>query len=57
MIAEAPIMAKTNAQYEIENDARRLVEAEVIRKDPKRFKAAVALIKKENSARISAVTP
>lgn len=49
-------MAKTEAQYAIENDARTLVEAEMIRKDTERHKKAVAQIKKENAARKSAVT-
>jgi len=48
-------MAKTNAQYEIEADARTLVDAEVIRKDTKRYEKAVAQIKKENAARKEAV--
>lgn len=50
-----PIMAKTNAQYDIESDARILVDAEIVRKDTKRFEKAVAQIKKENAARASAV--
>ena len=50
-----PEMPKSDAQYKIEQDARSLVEAELIKKDSKRFKAAVAHIKKENSARASAV--
>jgi len=48
-------MAKTDAQYAIEDDARTLVEAEVIRKDSKRHGKAIAQIKKENAARASAV--
>lgn len=44
-----------NKKWEIEQDARTLVEAEVVRKDPKRFKAAVTQIKKENAARSEAV--
>jgi len=42
---------KTNAQYEIENDARALVEAEIIKQDSQRFTKAIAQIKKENAAR------
>jgi len=52
---EGPVMAKTEAQYEIENNARTLVDAEIVRKDTKRFNAAIAQIKKENEARESAV--
>jgi len=48
-------MAKTEAQYAIEDDARTLVEAEMIRKDSKRHEKAIAQIKKENAARASAV--
>jgi len=48
-------MAKTDAQYEIENDARILVDAEVIKQDSKRFEKAIAQIKKENAARTNAV--
>lgn len=50
-----PKVAKTEAQYAIEDDARTLVEAEVIRKDSKRHKKAIDQIKKENAARASAV--
>ena len=44
-------------KWQIEQDAKTLVEGEMIRKDSKRFKAAVAHIKKENSARNLAVKP
>ena len=43
-------MAKTEAQYQIESDARTLVDAEIIRADPKRFKAAAAYQQKVNEA-------
>lgn len=43
-------MAKTEAQYQIEGDARTLVEAEVIKMDSKRFKAATAYQAKVNKA-------
>ena len=55
MTGEQPTMAKSEAQYQIESDARALVDAEIIRKDTKRFEKAVAQIKKENAARQSAV--
>lgn len=55
MAGEVQPVGKTEAQYQIESDARVLVDAEVIRKDSKRFNAAVAQIKKENAARSSAV--
>jgi len=48
-------MAKTEKEYQIESDARILVDAEIIKRDQKRHKAAVAQIKKENAARKSAV--
>jgi len=48
-------MAKTNAQYEIENDARTLVDAQIIRNDPKRLKAAAAHQEKVNKASQEAV--
>lgn len=48
-------MAKSEAEYAIESDARTLVEAELIKRDPKRYKAAVNQIRKENAARASAV--
>jgi len=48
-------MEKTNAQYQIESDARTLVEAELIKQDSSRFEKAIAQIKKENAARQSAV--
>lgn len=50
-------MSDTDKKWQIEQDAKTLVEAELIRKDSKRFKAAVAHIKKENSAREKAVKP
>ena len=43
-------MSKSQTQYEIEDDARSLVNAEVIKKDTKRFAAAVAHQKKINKA-------
>ncbi len=49
-------MAKRE-QYEIEGDAHTLVEAEIIRNDPGRFKDAVAQLKKENAAREEALKP
>ena len=48
-------MAKTEAEYHIESDARILVDAEIIKHDQKRHKAAIDQIKKENAARKSAV--
>lgn len=53
-MAKATI-SKEEAQYKIEADARTLVEAEVIRREAKRFKAAINQIEKENAARRSAV--
>lgn len=50
-------MAKSDDQWEIEQDARTLVDAELIRKDSKRYKKAVAQIKKENAAREEALKP
>ena len=43
-------MAHTEAQYQTENDARALVEAEIIRADDKRFKSAAAHLQKVNDA-------
>ena len=43
-------MAKTDRQWEIEADARTLVDAEIIRSDAKRFKAAAAHQQKVNEA-------
>lgn len=43
-------MAKTDAEYQIEADARTLVDAEIIRSDDKRFKAAAAYQEKVNEA-------
>ena len=40
----------SNNQWEIESDARTLVEAEIIRADSKRFKAAAAHQQKVNEA-------
>jgi len=56
-IVGVPTMTAEDKKWEIEADARTLVEAEMVRKDPKRFKAAVAQIKKENAARKTAVKP
>ncbi len=44
------IMAKSDNDWEIESDARTLVDAEVIRKDPKRYKKAIVKIKEQNAA-------
>ena len=54
-----PEMATVDSdkKWQIEQDAKTLVEGELIRKDSNRFKAAVAHIKKENSARATAVKP
>ena len=49
------VMPKTDAQYQIESDARTLVEAEMIKRDSKRYEAAVKHIEKENEARKSAI--
>ncbi len=49
-------MAKRD-KWEIEADARTLVDAELIRKDTKRFKEATAQLKKENAAREEALKP
>ena len=43
-------MPKTENQFQIESDARALVEAEIIRADSKRFKAAAAHQQKVNEA-------
>jgi len=43
-------------QWQIETDAKTLVEAEMIKQDSKRFNAAVQQIKYENKARKSAIT-
>ena len=43
-------MAKTDAQWEAESDASTLVDAEKIKKDPKRCKAARAELKKRLGA-------
>lgn len=55
MNSEVTDMAKTDEQYQIESDARTLVDAEMIKRTPERHKKAVAHIKKENAARKSAV--
>jgi len=55
MIKEVPAMAKLDDQYQIEADARTLIEAEMIKRSPERHKKAIAQIKKENAARKSAV--
>lgn len=44
-------------KWEIEADARTLVEAELIRKDSKRYKKAITQLKKENAAREEALKP
>lgn len=44
-------MTDDDKKWEIEQDARSLVEAELVRQDPKRYKVAVAKIKEENKAR------
>lgn len=49
-MAGAIAMAHTDAEYQIESDARTLVEAEIIRGDGKRFKAAAAHQQKVNEA-------
>ncbi len=41
---------KTEAEFEIESDARTLVEAQMIRQDDKRSKPALALIEKKMAA-------
>ena len=56
-MGEITAMSEDDRKWEIESDARSLVEAELVRKDPKRFKKAVALIKKENAARKEAIRP
>ena len=43
-------MAKTDAQWEAESDASTLIDAEKIKKDPKRRKAARAELKKRAAA-------
>lgn len=43
-------MPKTEAQWEAESDADTLVRAEEIRKDPKRKKAAAAVLKERLAA-------
>lgn len=43
-------MPKTEAEFRAERDAETLVQAEVIRMDSKRFKAAVAHQEKLNKA-------
>ncbi len=48
-------MPKTDKEYEIERDAQVLVDRELVKADPKRWAAAIAHIKKENSARAAAV--
>lgn len=50
-------MPEDDKKWEIESDARSLVEAELVRNDSKRFKKATALIKKENKAREEALKP
>ena len=48
-------MTKSNEQFAAEQDARSLVEAEVIRKDTKRFGRATAELKKQNEAATEAM--
>lgn len=55
MISEVPTMAPSDDEYRIKEDARTLIEAEMIRKTPARKKSAIAYIQKENAARASAV--
>ena len=52
-----PIMAMTESdkKWQIEQDAKALVEAQVIRDDPKRFEAAVAYQEKLNKAAEEAI--
>ncbi len=50
-------MDEEDKKWEIESDARSLVEAELVKRDPKRYKAAVAKIKEENAARADATKP
>ena len=47
-------MPKTDQQFQIEQDARALVEAELIRQDKKRFIAATNHLSKEDKARAKA---
>lgn len=49
-------MAKRE-KWEIEEDARVLIEAKVIRGDTKRYKAAVVKIKEQNAAGKEALKP
>ena len=49
-------MTDEDKRWETEQDARSLVEAELVQGDPKRYKAAVAKIKEENEARKRATT-
>lgn len=46
---------KTERDYQIESDARALVEAQVIRDDPKRFKVAAAYQEEMNKSAAKAV--
>ncbi len=50
-------MTDEDKRWEIESDARSLVEAELVKRDLKRYKAAVAKIKEENAARADAIKP
>lgn len=49
-------MTDDDRKWEIESDARSLVDTELIKGDPKRYKAAIAKIKEENAARKKAAT-
>ena len=55
MISEVTSMPEKDDQYQIESDARTLIEAEMIKRTPDRHKKAIAQIKKENAARKNAV--
>lgn len=48
-------MAKSDAEWEAESDAGTLINAEIIRKDDKKYKAAVKHIKKQNEASATAM--
>ncbi|KKL26561.1 hypothetical protein LCGC14_2394070 [marine sediment metagenome] len=50
-------MSEGDKQWETEADARSLVEARLVRGDPKRWAKAIAHIKKENAARKEAIKP
>ena len=46
---------KTDAEYRIARDAETLVDAQVIRDDPKRFKAAAVYQEEMNKSAVRAV--